>query len=102
VISRCFWITNEENRIGPRSIVADIEEFLNHQPNNRPRRLTVLRQFFRFARTAGSHRPDPRSGSQAAHGISRRTLTVDALLHCATSPTTSTRPACRPLMLQYT
>ena len=53
--------------------VGDIEIFLNLQPGNRPRRLTVLRQFFRFART---HRlvlvgPTGGSGSQAVQGISR-------------------------------
>ncbi len=34
--------------------VGDIEGFLNLQPNNRPRRLTVLRQFFRLPAPAVS------------------------------------------------
>jgi len=58
--------------------VGDIEEFLNLQPNNRPRRLTVLRQFFRFARTRRLVLIDPTRG--LAHttqkGFRGRTLTI--------------------------
>ena len=59
--------------------VADIEEFLNLQPNNRPRRLTVLRQFFRFARTRRLVLIDPTRGlaRKQPKGFRGRTLTID-------------------------
>ena len=48
--------------------VHDIEAFLATLPKARNRRLTVLRQFFRFARaqTARARRPDPRPVRRAA------------------------------------
>ena len=59
--------------------VSDIEEFLNLQPNNRPRRLTVLRQFFRFARTRHLVLIDPTRGLERkqSKGFRGRTLTID-------------------------
>ena len=59
--------------------VGDIEEFLNLQPNNRPRRLTVLRQFFRFARTHRLVLVDPTRGLERnqSKGFRGRTLTID-------------------------
>lgn len=59
--------------------VADIEVFLNRQPNNRPRRLTVLRQFFRFARTRRLVLIDPTRGltGKQPKGFRGRTLTID-------------------------
>lgn len=59
--------------------VADIEEFLNLQPNNRPRRLTVLRQFFRFARARRLLLIDPTRGlaRKQPKGFRGRTLTID-------------------------
>ncbi len=59
--------------------VADIEEFLNLQPNNRPRRLTVLRQFFRFARTRHLVLIDPTRGLERkqSKGFRGRTLAID-------------------------
>jgi site-specific recombinase XerC len=59
--------------------VDDIEEFLNLQPNNRPRRLTVLRQFFRFARTRRLVLINPTSGlaRKQPKGFRGRTLTID-------------------------
>jgi hypothetical protein len=59
--------------------VGDIEEFLNLQPNNRPRRLTVLRQSFRFARTHRLVLIDPTRGLERKQpkGFRGRTLTMD-------------------------
>jgi site-specific recombinase XerD len=59
--------------------VGDIEEFLNLQPNNRPRRLTVLRQFFRFARTRRLVLIDPTRNldRKQSKGFRGRTLTID-------------------------
>lgn len=59
--------------------VADIEDFLNLQPRNRPRRLTVLRQFFRFARTRRVVLIDPTCGlpRKQPKGFRGRTLTID-------------------------
>jgi len=59
--------------------VGDIEEFLNLQPNNRPRRLTVLRQFFRSARTRRLVLVDPTRGlaRKQTKGFRGRTLTID-------------------------
>lgn len=59
--------------------IADIETFLNLQPNNRPRRLTVLHQFFRFARTRRLVLVDPTRGlsHKQSKGFRGGTLTVD-------------------------
>lgn len=59
--------------------VGDIEDFLNLQPNNRPRRLTVLRQFFRFARTRRLVLIDPTRdlARKQPKGFRGRTLTID-------------------------
>jgi site-specific recombinase XerD len=59
--------------------VGDIEAFLNLQPNNRPRRLTVLRQFFRFARTRRLVLIDPTVNLERKQlkGFRGRTLTID-------------------------
>lgn len=59
--------------------IADIETFLNLQPDNRPRRLTVLRQFFRFARTRRLVLVDPTRGlsRKQSKGFRGGTLTVD-------------------------
>jgi hypothetical protein len=59
--------------------VADIEEFLNLQPNNRPRRLTVLCQFFRFARARRLLLVDPTRGlaRRQPRGFRAKTLTID-------------------------
>lgn len=59
--------------------VADIETFLNCLPGSRSRRLTVLRQFFRFARTRRLVLVDPTRGliRQQTKGFRGRTLTID-------------------------
>ncbi len=59
--------------------VADIEAFLITLPRARKRRLTVLRQFFRFARTRRIVLIDPTSGLSAKDpkGFRGRTLTLD-------------------------
>jgi site-specific recombinase XerD len=59
--------------------VGDIEEFLTLQPNNRPRRLTVLRQFFRFARTHRLVLIDPTRdlARKQSKGFRSKTLTID-------------------------
>jgi site-specific recombinase XerD len=59
--------------------VADIEEFLNLQPDNRPRRLTVLRQFFRYARTRRLVLVDPTRGlaHKQPKGFRGATLTLE-------------------------
>ena len=59
--------------------VGDIEEFLTLQPNNRPRRLTVLHQFFRFARTRRLVLIDPTSSldRKQSKGFRGKTLTID-------------------------
>jgi integrase len=58
--------------------VSDVEEFLNLLPNNRPRRLTVLRQFFRFARSRHIILVDPtkRLSSNSTKGFRGATLTL--------------------------
>jgi len=58
--------------------VTDIEAFLAESPNNRARRLAVLRQFFRFARTRRVVLVDPTNGvSVKRHrGFRGRTLTI--------------------------
>ena len=45
--------------------VQDVEAFLNLQPRNRNRRLLVLQQFFRFARTNRTILIDPTRGQSA-------------------------------------
>lgn len=59
--------------------VADIESFLNLQPDNRPRRLTVLRRFFRFSRTRRLVLVDPTRGLSRTQskGFRGKTLTID-------------------------
>ena len=59
--------------------VGDIEDFLNLQPNNRPKRLTVLRQFFRFARARRLVLIDPTRNLKRGQskGFRGRTLTLD-------------------------
>ena len=58
--------------------VTDIEAFLAKSPNNRARRLAVLRQFFRFARNRRMLLVDPTNGvSVKRHrGFRGRTLTI--------------------------
>lgn len=58
--------------------VADIEAFLAELPNNRARRLTVLGQFFRFARNHHVVLIDPTQGMSAKRyrGFRGRTLTI--------------------------
>lgn len=58
--------------------VSDIEEFLAEQPNNRARRLTVLGQFFRFARNRRVLLVDPTRGLSATRyrGFRGSTLTI--------------------------
>lgn len=59
--------------------VGDIEAFLATQPKMRGRHLTVLRQFFRFARTHRLVLVDPTRGvpSRRDRAFSGRTLTLD-------------------------
>jgi integrase len=59
--------------------VHDIEAFLATLPKARKRRLTVLRQFFRFARTQKIVLTDPTRGltAAAARGFTGQTLTLD-------------------------
>jgi site-specific recombinase XerC len=58
--------------------VTDIEAFLAESPNNRARRLAVLRQFFRFARNRRVVLVNPTNGvSVKRHrGFRGRTLTI--------------------------
>lgn len=58
--------------------VHDIEAFLATQPKARQRRLTVLRQFFRFARSGKVVLVDPTRGLKASgpSGFSGSTVTV--------------------------
>lgn len=58
--------------------VSDIEEFLAEQPGTRARRLTVLGQFFRFARTRRVLLVDPTRGLSAKRyrGFRGSTLTI--------------------------
>jgi len=58
--------------------VSDIEEFLAEQPNNRARRLTVLGQFFRFARKRRVLLVDPTRGLSATRyrGFRGSTVTI--------------------------
>ncbi len=58
--------------------VGDIEAFLDELPNNRARRLTVLGQFFRFARHHHVVLVDPTRGMSAKRyrGFRGRTLTI--------------------------
>ncbi|WP_343709879.1 integrase [Mycobacterium sp.] len=58
--------------------VADIEVFLAELPNNRARRLTVLGQFFRFARNRHLVLVDPTRGmsTKRHRGFRGRTLTI--------------------------
>jgi integrase len=58
--------------------IADIEAFLAESPNNRARRLAVLRQFFRFARNRRLLLIDPTSGVSVTRyrGFRGRTLTI--------------------------
>ncbi|KAB8181308.1 integrase [Nonomuraea phyllanthi] len=59
--------------------VHDIEAFLAAQPKNRPRRLQIARQFFRFAKTHKMILIDPTGGlsAKAAKGFIGKTLTLD-------------------------
>jgi site-specific recombinase XerD len=59
--------------------VHDIEAFLATVPASRARRLAVLRQFFRFARTHRVVLVDPTAGLSARQvkGFTGRTLTLD-------------------------
>ena len=58
--------------------ISDIEGFLAEQPNNRARRLTVLGQFFRFARNRRVLLVDPTGGLSATRykGFRGNTLTI--------------------------
>lgn len=57
--------------------ISDIEAFLATSPTNQPRNLTVLRQFFRFARRRHTILIDPTNGlkRQQNKGFRGRTLT---------------------------
>lgn len=59
--------------------VADIEAFLITRPKSRQRRLTVLRQFFRFARSRRLVLIDPTKGlnRKEGKGFRGRTLTLE-------------------------
>ncbi|MDM3930499.1 integrase [Mycobacterium intracellulare] len=59
--------------------IADIEKFLNLLPGSRPRRLTVLRQFFQFARTRRLLLVDPTRGltRKQPKGFRGSTLSFD-------------------------
>jgi integrase len=59
--------------------VHDIEAFLATLPKARKRRLTVLRQFFRFARTHKIILADPARGltATAPRGFTGQTITLD-------------------------
>ncbi|MEU0480948.1 hypothetical protein ABZ260_17380 [Streptosporangium sp. NPDC006013] len=59
--------------------VHDIETFLAAQPKNRPRRLQIARQFFRFAKSHKIILVDPTSGlsAKAPKGFIGQTLTLD-------------------------
>ncbi|MFF4607827.1 hypothetical protein ACFY12_34455 [Streptomyces sp. NPDC001339] len=63
--------------------VHDIEAFLTTLPKARKRRLTVLRQFFRFARFHKLALIDPTHGlvAQQTNGFRDNTLTLDQQRH---------------------
>lgn len=74
----CFLDTQRGKQDWALAEVADVEAFLAEQPNNRARRLTVLGQFFRFARNHHVVLVDPTRGMSAKRyrGFRGRTLTV--------------------------
>ncbi|MEV6867239.1 hypothetical protein AB0M44_40385 [Streptosporangium subroseum] len=75
--------------------VHDIETFLAAQPKNRPRRLQIARQFFRFAKNHKLVLVDPTSGlsAKAAKGFIGQTLTLDQQRRLFDGP--PTRPSTR-------
>ena len=82
----CFLDTERGKQDWALVDVADIEAFLAEWPNNRGRRLTVLGQFFRFARNHHVVLVDPTRGMSAKRyrGFRGRTLTITqqrALFH---------------------
>lgn len=74
----CFLDTQRGKRDWALVDVADIEAFLAELPNNRARRLTVLGQFFRFARNRRVVLVDPTRGMSAKRyrGFRGRTLAI--------------------------
>ncbi|EUA15144.1 phage integrase, N-terminal SAM-like domain protein [Mycobacterium kansasii 732] len=74
----CFLDTQRGKQDWALVDVADIEAFLAELPNNRARRLTVLGQFFRFARNRRLVLVDPTRGISAKRhrGFRGRTLTI--------------------------
>lgn len=74
----CFLDTQRGKQDWALVDVADIEAFLAELPNNRARRLTVLGQFFRFARNRRLVLVDPTRGMSAKRhrGFRGRTLAI--------------------------
>ena len=74
----CFLDTQRGKQDWALVDVADIEAFLAELPNNRARRLTVLGQFFRFARNRHLVLVDPTRGMSAKRhrGFRGRTLAI--------------------------
>ncbi|WP_172388215.1 integrase [Streptomyces sp. MNP-20] len=75
-----IFLINERDKDGWSLVdVHDIEAFLAVLPKGRKRRLTVLRQFFRFARAQKLVLVDPTRGLTAkeANGFRGQTLTLD-------------------------
>ncbi|MFC8263877.1 tyrosine-type recombinase/integrase [Streptomyces sp. NPDC057291] len=74
------FLINERDKDGWSLVdVHDIEAFLAVLPRARKRRLTVLRQFFRFARSQKLVLVDPTRGlvAKEANGFRGQTLTLD-------------------------
>ncbi|MET9243028.1 hypothetical protein [Nonomuraea sp. NPDC003709] len=76
--------------------VHDIEAFLAAQPKNRPRRLQITRQFFRFAKSHKMILIDPTDGlsAKAPKGFIGKALTLDQQRHLFQRWTTD--PAVHP------
>ncbi|MDT0541565.1 MULTISPECIES: tyrosine-type recombinase/integrase [Streptomyces] len=75
-----IFLINERDKTGWSLVdVHDIEAFLAVLPRARKRRLTVLRQFFRFARAQKLVLVDPTRGliAKEANGFRGKTLTLD-------------------------
>lgn len=75
-----IFLINEQHKTDWSLVdVHDIEAFLTVLPRARKRRLTVLRQFFRFARAQKLVLVDPTRGliAKGAKGFRSKTLTLD-------------------------
>ena len=86
-----------QNGLGDRRCRTTSKRSLPRSPSHRQRRLTVLRQFFRFARTRRLVLVDPTTGlaRQAPKVFAARTLTLDQQRPVSTLDHRSGRPPSR-------